>query len=70
MMRQSDDAMAMKRFSIASSSLLYRVSAPSRYIDFFALALFAQEWDSVIVVSNAFYFNLLIPFMFDGKILK
>ena len=49
MMRQSDDAMAMKQFSIACSSLLYRVSAPSRYIDFFTLALFAQEWDSVMI---------------------
>lgn len=49
MMRQSDDAMAMKQFSIACSYLLYHVSAPSRYIDFFALALFAQEWDSVMI---------------------
>ena len=38
--------------------------------DAMAMALFAQEWDSVTVVSSAFYFNLLIPFMFDGKILK
>ena len=52
MMRQSDDAMAMKRFSIVSSSLLYRVSAPSRYIDLFALALFAQEGDSVMIRAS------------------
>lgn len=52
MMRQSDDAMAMKQFSIACSSLLYRVSAPSRYIDFFTLALFAQEWDSVMIKAS------------------